>query len=64
MRRMANLQLWLSNGQSLQVRVDDADAEMKALRSRTGRFATDFVDLPGPVLGVVRTEAIIAVVIR
>lgn len=61
---MANLQLMLSNGQSLQLRVDDTTKELAALKARTGRFGTEFVDLPGPVLGVVKTEAIVAVIIR
>ena len=61
---MANLELRLSNGQTLSIRVDDVDAELKDLRRRAGRFASDWVDLPGPILGTVRIEAIVAVVVR
>jgi hypothetical protein len=61
---MANLELRLSNGETLQIRVEDAEAELAALKTGTGRFAGDFADLTGPALGVVRVEAIVAVVIR
>ena len=61
---MANLELHLTNGDSLAIRVDDVDAELKDLRQRTGRFAADWVQLPGPVAGAVRIEAIVAVVVR
>ena len=61
---MAGLELWLSNGEKLQIRVDDLDAELAALREGTGRFQGDFADLTGPALGVVRVDAIIAVVVR
>ncbi len=63
-RAMANLELWLSNGEKLQIRVDNAETELTALKARGGRFAGDFVDLTGPALGIVRTEDIVAVVIR
>ena len=61
---MANLEFWLSNGERLQIRVEDAAAELDALRAGEGRFAGEFVDLTGPALGIVRTEDIVAVVIR
>jgi hypothetical protein len=63
-RGMANIQLWLSNGETIQIRVEDADAELAALKSGTGRFTGEFTDLTGPALGIVRTEAIIAAIIR
>jgi hypothetical protein len=63
-RGMAILQLWLSNGETLQIRVDDAEAELAALKGGTGRFTGTFTDLTGPALGVVRTDAIVAIVIR
>ena len=61
---MGSLEIRLSNGQTLQIRVDDADAEVADLRNRSGRFAAEWVELPGPVLGAVRIDAIVAVVIR
>jgi hypothetical protein len=61
---MAGLELWLSNGEKLQIRVDDLDAELTALRDGTGRFQGEFANLTGPALGVVRIDAIIAVVVR
>ena len=61
---MASLELRLSNGQILQIRVDDAEAELADLRRRSGRFAADWVQLPGPVLGAVRIDAIVVVVLR
>jgi len=61
---MANLELWLSSGEAVHIRVDDAQAELAALKTGTGRFAGEFTDLTGPAIGVVRTDAIIAVVIR
>jgi hypothetical protein len=61
---MANLELWLHSGEKLQIRVEDAEAELAALKAGTGRFGADFTDLTGPALGVVRTDAIVAVVIR
>ena len=61
---MANLEFWLSNGERLQIRVEDVGAELDALRAGEGRFAGEFVDLTGPALGIVRTEDIVAVVIR
>ncbi len=61
---MANLQLWLSNGESIQIRVDDAEAELAALKARTGRYAGEFTDLTGPVVGIVRTDTIVAVISR
>jgi hypothetical protein len=61
---MARLELKLSNGDSIQLNVDDASAELAALKAGTGRFQHDFAELTGPALGVVRTDAIVAVVIR
>jgi len=61
---VGSLEIRLSNGQTLQIRVDDADAEVADLRNRSGRFAAEWVELPGPVLGAVRIDAIVAVVIR
>jgi hypothetical protein len=61
---VATLDLRLSNGQTLTLRVDDLEAELAALRERTGRFAADWVVLPGPVVGVVRVDAIVAAVLR
>jgi hypothetical protein len=61
---MAGLELWLSNGEKVQIRVEDADAELAALKARTGRFAEEFSDLTGPALGVVKVDAIVAVIIR
>ncbi len=61
---VASLELRLSNGQILQIRVDDVDAELTDLRRRSGRFAADWVQLPGPVVGAVRIDAIVAVVVR
>ena len=63
-RAMANLEFWLSNGERLQIRVEDAETELDALKTGQGRFADEFVDLTGPALGIVRTEDIVAVVIR
>ncbi len=63
-RHMAHLELRLTNGDTLQINVDDASAELAALKAGTGRFQGDFADLTGPAQGVVRTEAIVAVVIR
>jgi hypothetical protein len=61
---MANLELWLSSGEAIQIRVENADAELAALKTGTGRFTGAFVDLTGPALGIVRTDAIVAVLIR
>jgi hypothetical protein len=61
---MAHLELKLSNGDAIQLNVDDANAELAALKAGTGRFQDEFADLTGPARGVVRTDAIIAVVIR
>jgi hypothetical protein len=61
---MANLELWLSSGETVQIRVENADNELAALKTGTGRFSGDFVDLTGPALGIVRTDAIVAVLIR
>jgi hypothetical protein len=61
---MANLELWLSSGEKLQIRVDNVETELAALKNGNGRFSGDFVDLTGPALGIVRTDAIVAVVIR
>jgi hypothetical protein len=58
------LELRLSNGQTLPIRVEDVDAEIADLARGTGRFAAQWVVLPGPVVGAVRTDAIIAVVVR
>ena len=63
-RRMASLELWLASGEKLHIRVEDHDAELAALKNRSGRFAHEFAELTGPALGVVRVEAIIAVVVR
>ncbi len=63
-RHMARLELRLSNGDTLQLNVDDASAELAALKAGTGRFEGDFADLTGPAEGVVRKDAIVAVVIR
>ena len=63
-RYMARLELKLSSGDTLQINVDDASAELAALKAGTGRFQGDFADLTGPAQGLVRTEAIVAVVIR
>ena len=61
---MAALELWLSNGEKVQIRVEDANAEMEALKARTGRFAGEFCQLTGPALGLVRVEAIVAAILR
>jgi hypothetical protein len=61
---MQNLELWLSSGEAVHIRVDDAESELDALKTGTGRFAGDFTELTGPAIGVVRTDAIVAVVIR
>jgi hypothetical protein len=61
---VASLELRLSNGQTLQIRVDDVETELTDLRRRTGRFVSDWVQLSGPVVGAVRIEAIVAVVVR
>jgi hypothetical protein len=61
---MANLELWLSSGEAVHIRVEDAQAELASLKNRTGRFAGEFTDLTGPAIGLVRTDAIVAVVIR
>ena len=61
---MANLELRLISGEALNVRVDDAEDELDALKTRTGRFAGEFTELTGPAIGIVRTDAIIAVVVR
>jgi hypothetical protein len=61
---MASLELWLSSGEAVHIRVDDTEKELDALKTRTGRFAGEFTELTGPALGVVRTDAIVAVVIR
>ena len=63
-RAMASLEFWLSNGERVQIRVEDAAAELDALKAGGGRFASEFVDLTGPALGIVRTEEIVAVLIR
>ena len=52
------------NGERLQIRVEDAQTEIEALKAGEGRFAGEFVELTGPALGIVRTEDIVAVVIR
>ena len=62
--RVAGLELRLSNGQTLQIRVDDVEAELMDLRRRSGRFAAEWVQLPSPVVGAVRIDAIVAVVVR
>jgi hypothetical protein len=46
-RGIANLQLWLSNGETIQIRVEDADAELAALKSGTGRFTDELADSTG-----------------
>ena len=61
---MAALELWLSSGEKVQIRVEDIDAEMAALKARTGRFAGEFCQLTGPALGVIRVDAIVAAIIR
>jgi hypothetical protein len=61
---MANLELWLTSGEAVHIRVDNAEDELNALKTGTGRFAGDYTDLTGPAIGVVRTDAIVAVVIR
>jgi hypothetical protein len=62
--RMAGLELWLTSGTSVQIRVDDIQAELNALKERRGRFSGEYVDLTGPALGVVRVDAIVAALIR
>jgi hypothetical protein len=59
-----SLELHLDNGDAIQLRVEDVEAELDALKTRTGRFVDPWVDLTGPARGVVRTESIVAVVIR
>ena len=61
---MEALELRLSNGQTLPIRVEDVDAEIADLARGAGRFAAEWVVLPGPVVGAVRTDAIVAVVVR
>jgi hypothetical protein len=61
---VASLELRLSNGQTLQIRVDDVEAEIDHLRRGTGRFAAEWVQLEGPVIGAVRSDSIVAVVVR
>ena len=61
---MPGLELWLSSGQSVQMRVDDVQAELEALKKRSGRFASDYADLTGPALGVDRVEEIVAALVR
>jgi hypothetical protein len=61
---MAGLELWLESGEKVQIRVDDPDAEIAALKNGTGRFAHKFVDPTGLALGIVRVDAIVAVVMR
>ena len=61
---VAAIVLWLSSGESIQMRVDDVQAEVAALRERRGRFSGDYVELTGPALGIVRVDAIIAALIR
>jgi hypothetical protein len=61
---VASLELRLSNGQTLQIRVDDPEAELSDLRRGSGRFASDWVELSGPIVGAVRIDAIVAVVVR
>jgi hypothetical protein len=63
-RHMAHLELKLSSGDTIQLNVADANAELAALKAGTGRFQDEFADLTGPAVGVVRTEAIVAVIIR
>jgi len=58
------LELRLSNGQTLPIRVENVEAEIADLSRGTGRFAAEWVQLPGPVVGAVRTDAIVAVVVR
>ena len=61
---MPGMELWLASGEKVQIRVEDTEAEIAALKNRTGRFAHEFVDLTGPALGVVRVDAIVAVLFR
>jgi len=61
---VASLELRLSNGQTLQIRVNDVETELNDLRRRSGRFAADWVQLEGPIFGAVRIDAIVAVVVR
>jgi hypothetical protein len=61
---MANLEIRLTGGEAVHLRVEDPEAELASLKNRTGRFAGEFTDLTGPAIGLVRTEAIVAVVIR
>jgi hypothetical protein len=61
---MANLELWLTSGEAVHIRVDDVESELDALKTKSGRFAGDFTELTGPAVGVVRTDAIVAVVVR
>jgi hypothetical protein len=63
-RRVAHLELKLSSGDTLQLNVEDVSVELAALKAGTGRFEGEFTELTGPAQGVVRTDAIIAVVIR
>jgi len=61
---VASLELRLSNGETVVMRADDFEAELSDLSRRAGRFAAEWVQLPGPVVGVVRTDAIVAAVVR
>ena len=61
---VAALELWLSNGEKLQIRVQDIEAELAALKARTGRFSEEFSALTGPALGLVKVDAIVAVLVR
>lgn len=61
---MASLELRLSNGQTIPIRVDDVEAELTDLTRRSGRFGAEWVQLSGPVIGAVRVDAIVAVVVR
>ena len=63
-RAVAALELWLNSGEKVQIRVEDPESELAALKTATGRFAGEFADLTGPALGIVRVDAIVAVVIR
>ena len=61
---VAALELWLSSGEKLQIRVQDIEAELAALKARTGRFSEEFSALTGPALGLVKVDAIVAVLVR
>ena len=61
---MASIELWLSSGEAVQMRVEDVESELQALATKSGRFAGDFTELTGPAIGIVRTDAIVAVIVR